>query len=173
MHNFYDFKSWFALISCNIFCKIKLKVYNTLSRENFSQNGPLILWCQGRDVASLKVKGVANFENLPMRIGVRIRRVRCEWWQLEAAGKADRNYLHIRANVFFMTVKNLQKIGFSTFQYFLLQFASNEDTNLFLWIFWGKKNLSNRFSSNIWRNIMEFFREFHITFKMPSRNFKE
>ncbi len=46
----------------------------------------------------------------------------------------------IRANVFFMTVKNLQKCGFSIFQYFLLQFAPNEDTNVFLWIFWGKKN---------------------------------
>ncbi len=74
----------------------------------------------------------ANFENLPARIGVRIRRMRCEWWQLEAARKGDRNYLAVRANVFFMTVKNLQKFGFSIFQYFLLQFAPNEDANLFL-----------------------------------------
>ncbi len=48
-----------------------------------------------------------NFENLPMRIGVRIRRVRCKWWQLEAAQKGDWNCLPLRANVFFMIVKNL------------------------------------------------------------------
>ncbi len=40
MHNFYDFKLCFALISCNIFSKIKLKVYNTSSRENFSHKVP-------------------------------------------------------------------------------------------------------------------------------------
>ncbi len=88
--------------------------------------------------------GGANFENLPTRIGVRIWRARCEWWQLGAAQKGDRNYLPIRANVFFMSVKNLQTFGFSIFQYFWLQFAPNEDTNLFLRIFWGKKILSNK-----------------------------
>ncbi len=99
-----------------------------------------------RDVASLKVMGEegTNFENLLTRICVRIRRVRCEWWQLKAAQKGDRNDLPIRANVFFMTVKNLQNFGFSIFQYFLLHFALNEDTNLFLWIFWEKKILSNK-----------------------------
>ncbi len=58
-----------------------------------------------RDVTSLKVMGGggANFQNLPTRIDVRIRRVHCEWRQLEAARKGDRNYLPTRANVFFMT----------------------------------------------------------------------
>ncbi len=38
----------------------------------------------------------------------------------------------LKANVFFMTVKNVQKLRFSIFQNFLLQFAPNEDKNLFL-----------------------------------------
>ncbi len=110
-----------------------------------------------RDVASLKVIGWgrANFENLLTRIGVRIRRVRCEWWQLEAVWKGDQNYLPIRANVFFMVVKNLQKFGFSIFQYFLLQFAPNEDTNLFLFeYFEGKKfYLTKIIFPKRWKNI--------------------
>ncbi len=69
--------------------------------------------------------------------------MRCEWGQLEAARKGDRSYLPKRANVFFMTVKNLQKFGFSIFQYFLLQFAPNEDKLSSLNIL-RKKILSNK-----------------------------
>ncbi len=59
-----------------------------------------------------------NFENLRTRISVRIRRVRCEWRQLEAARKGDRNYLPITANVFFILLKICKNLDFQFFNIF-------------------------------------------------------
>ncbi len=109
------------------------------------------LWGQNknrcvRDVASFKVMGdgarILRICRRELAWGYEGCAVSDDSWKLPKKG--DRNYLPIRANVFFMTVKNMQKFGFSIFQHFLLQFAPNEDTNFFLWIFWGKKILSNK-----------------------------